>query len=247
VLLRRVSDRYEEASRRVDGLDDAVSGLVGASHAYLDYAAQAERRSTEQERTRITQELHDIVGQAFTNISAMMEASLKHPAAGAEEVHELHTWVKDQAHHGLSETRAILYELRSIREPELSGIQAINNLVATFERSTRVKVKVEWGNLPWEVGPALDAVLYKLIQESLINAFRHGHATEITVHFWVDDQSLIVDVNDNGRGGAGGKKGIGQEGMEQRAGAIGGNVTFAGTVHGYQVHAVFPRRLMERV
>lgn len=239
--LRRLGRRDAESRRRIAELNEAVSKLIGANRGYLEYAARAARESTASERNRITLELHDVVGQAFTNICAMMEASLKHPASGPEETGELHTWVREQARKGLNETRAILYKLRSIRDREPSGIQSLHNLLSTFRLSTRAKVDVEWGNLPWQIAPALDDALYHVVQEALINAFRHGHADQIAVRFWVDERALLLDIRDNGRGAAAGaKKGIGQESMEQRAAGVGGRVSFASTGQGYHVHAEFP-------
>ncbi len=257
VFLRRTSDLLAESRRKTTSLDEAISKLMSSSRDYLEYAARVQRESTEHERTRITLELHDIVGQAFTNIYAMMDASLKHPSASEGETRELHSWVKEQAQKGLNETRAILYQLRSIREQELSGIQAVKNLVDTFSFSTKMQIRVEWGNLPWELGSTLDQILYRVIQESLVNSFRHGNATEIQIHFWVSDASLSVDIQDNGTGaqgpaessgitgrGAEGQKGIGQESMESRVVAVGGRVTFSSNARGYNVHLTFPRSLL---
>ncbi len=244
VFLRRTSDQLEDSRRKTESLNDAISKLMSSSRDYLEYAARVQRESTEHERTRITLELHDIVGQAFTNIYAMMDASLKHPSATAEEARELHSWTKEQAQKGLKETRAILYQLRSIREQELSGIQAIKNLVDTFSFSTKMQIRVEWGNLPWELGPALDPILYRVIQECLVNSFRHGNATEIQIHFWVSEQELSVDIQDNGTGGLAAQKGIGQESMESRVTPMGGRISFSSNPRGYNVHLAFPRSVL---
>jgi signal transduction histidine kinase len=258
MLLRRTSDLLGESRTRTRFLDEAIAKLMSSSRDYLEYAARVQRESTEQERIRITLELHDVVGQAFTNIFAMMDASLKHPAGSREEAQELHAWVKEQAQRGLKETRAILYQLRSLRERELSGIQAIKNLVDTFSFSTKMQIRVEWGNLPWELGPELDEILYRVIQESLVNSFRHGNATEIQLHFWVSEEELSVDIQDNGTGPgpassersgggeAGAGKGIGQESMESRVAAVGGMITFGANGRGYNVHLGFPKSLLPR-
>ncbi len=251
VFLHRTSDLLEESRRRTRSLDEAISKLLSSSRDYLEYAARIQRESTERERTRITLELHDIVGQAFTNIYALMDASLKHPSTGAGEIQELHSWVKEQSQKGLNETRAILYQLRSIREQELSGIQAIKNLVDTFSLSTKMRIRIEWGNLPWELGPTLDQTLRRVIQESLVNSFRHGNASEIRLHFWVSEEELCMDIQDNGtdspgapKAGAETQKGIGQESMERRVTAAGGKILFGSNARGYNVHVTFPSSLI---
>jgi signal transduction histidine kinase len=107
-LARRLSERDTENTARIKSLNEFITKLLSTSRDYLEYAARVERESTENERNRITQELHDVVGQAFTNIYAMMDASLKHPPSSPAETGELHTWAKEQAQKGLNETYAVL-------------------------------------------------------------------------------------------------------------------------------------------
>ena len=84
----------------------------------------------------------------------------------------------------------------------------------------------------------MDGVLYRLVQESLVNAFRHGNASEMPdpASGWGED-TLSVDIQDNGRGSTAAKKGIGQESMEKPVKGAGGSVTFAAGGQGYTVHA----------
>ena len=241
IFLRNAVDRIEISNSRMDSLNDIISRLMGANRGYLEYASQVEKETTESERTRIIQELHDVVGKAFTNMYAMMDASIKHPPDNNAEDLELHVWVREQAQIGLSETRAVLYRLREIQDASLAGIDALNNLISTFRKATRTDVTVSWGNLPWEIAPAADQIIYSSIQESLVNSFRHGKASKIHIQFWIDESGLIVDVADNGGGAVHEKKGIGQSGMERRITGIGGLVTFVGGKNGYRVRLTIPR------
>ena len=240
IALQRTIQLKKLSNERITEIDGVISRLIGANSDYLEYAARVARESTEKERERITIELHDIVGQAFTNIYAMMDGSLKRPFVDPQEIHELHFWVRDQAKKGLDDTRAVLYRLRSIKERELSGIRSLYNLVNTFKIATKILVEVEWGSLPWDIDPLLDNVIYHVVQESLINAFRHGHANKILVHFSSSDRGLVLDIQDNGVVGASGKKGIGLASMEGRVLSIGGTISFTSSDSGYRVHAELP-------
>lgn len=241
IFLRKALDENDVADGRIKGLNDIVSRLMGANRGYLEYASQVEKETTENERTRIIQELHDVVGKAFTNIYAMMDASLKHPPEGKDEDTELHLWAKELAQQGLTETRAVLYRLREIQDTNLGGVEALTNLITTFEKATKIRVEVSWGNLPWRIAPLADTVIYTSVQESLVNSFRHGKATSIHIQFWIDGRHLIVDVADNGTGVADEKKGIGQAGIERRVKKLGGQVIFAGTRDGYRVRITIPK------
>jgi signal transduction histidine kinase len=239
-VVRGLLDRLVTERRQNRLLDAAVAQLIDANSGFLDFATMAEQRSTEEERKRITRELHDIVGQAFTNITAMMDAVIKRPLEDAEGTGQLYQWVRDQAAKGLQESRAVLYRLRSTVGNQVLGIHALLSLVKTFGQATGVAVTVEWGDIPWSLGESLDRELYRTLQESLINAFRHGKATRIMVMFRMGVREVHLLIRDNGSGGPTSKMGLGQHGIEERISMLGGTVEFENTIQGYTVRASFP-------
>lgn len=242
VMLRKLFDDLTRYKNQMDGMNGMVTRIIGVNKGYLEYASKVKDESTRLERSRIIQELHDIVGKAFTNIFAMMDASLKHPPADRQEQKEIYTWVKEQAQQGLDETRVVLYRMREMKEPDMIGMKAILNLVKTFQQATRVEVNISWGNLPTSIDPDADLMIYNVIQESLVNAFRHGNATAISILFWMNEEDLLLSIRDNGTGAGVKKKGIGQEGMENRVTEAGGSITFKQAKDGYTVQMRLPRK-----
>lgn len=241
VILRKLFDDMTSAAVRIDSMNGMVTRLIGVNRGYLEYASKVKNESTKNERTRIIQELHDIVGKSFTNIFAMMDASLKHPPSDKKEHEEIYTWAREQAKQGLEETRVVLYRLREMKEPEMNGIKAILNLVGTFQQATRAEVSISWGNLPAYINPEIDLIIYNVIQESLVNAFRHGNATHIDILFWMDEEHLMITINDNGKGSNSKKKGIGQSGMEKRINEVDGSIVFKQVKEGYKVYMSIPK------
>lgn len=150
--------------------------------------------------------------------------------------------MKEQAQQGLDETRVVLYRMREMKEPDMIGMKAILNLVKTFQQATRVEVNISWGNLPTNIDPDADLMIYNVIQESLNNAFRHGNATAISILFWMNEEDLLLSIRDNGTGAGVKKKGIGQEGMENRVTEAGGSITFKQAKDGYTVQMRLPRK-----
>jgi signal transduction histidine kinase len=221
-------------------LDQSVRKLTDANTEFLQYASVVERESAVNERNRITRELHDVIGQTLTNISMMMDAAIHRADVSPEEMLKLHQWTREQAREGLESTRAALYELRAIPEQTPNGIQYIQKLIDTFSKLTHVKIKVEWGNLPWELEGVVFISVYRIIQESLSNSFRHGKATEVSIYFQVEGGKLHLSIWDNGRGSAEPKKGIGQAGMEERVKKLQGTITFSSEGGGYLVSASIP-------
>jgi signal transduction histidine kinase len=90
------------------------------------------------------------------------------------------------------------------------------------------------------ISEEIDLVLYRMIQEGLTNAFRHGKATLITVRLWIFQSELIVRIHDNGQGSPEIKKGIGLQGMEERIKKIHGRLEAKNVVDGFVVIAWIP-------
>jgi signal transduction histidine kinase len=96
-----------------------------------------------------------------------------------------------------------------------------------------------------DLSPAVGAAIYRLAQESVTNARRHGrHATQVTVAITGDADRVRLTIDDNGSAGAGGRApaGYGLVGMRERAALLGG--TFhAGPAaeRGWRVEAILPR------
>lgn len=239
-LLQAAGEALEVVRLRNEGLHASVLQLTNANTEFLEQANTAGEESAVEERHRITRDLHDVVGQTLTNIIMMMDAALHRRAQDPEETVKLLRWIRKQAQTGLEETRAVLYELRALRPAPLRGLRALKKLTDTFAKLSRIKVAVEWGNLPWTFDPAQEQAVYHLVQGSLSNAFRHGSATRIDLHFQVDRGLLQVMIRDNGRGGPDSASGLGQHGMEERLARRGGTVEFRSEAYGYVVSARLP-------
>ena len=220
-------------------LRTTVAFLTRTSSQYLKYASLSEKRARKKERDAITRELHDAVGYSLTNIIGLMDHALVRPPVGEDTLRDVFRLVRDTAARGLSEVRTIIYRLRSIAE-RVEGIRAVADLIRTFADATHLQVKVEYGNCPNDLGSRLNGIVLRVIQESLVNSFRHGRATVISVYFWVDAGTLRLIIQDNGRAQGVGEKGIGQTGMGERVRSVGGSITFENLREGYRVIATLP-------
>lgn len=238
--VQRTRAELEVLNAKNDELHTAVLQLTSANTEFLEQANTASEESAQEERHRITRDLHDVVGQTLTNLIMMMDATLHRKVHEPEETVKLLKWIRKQAQTGLEETRAVLYELRALRPGRLRGLQALKKLIETFSRLSGIQTRVEWHNLPWTFDPDQEDAVYHLVQASLSNAFRHGSATEIDLHFGVDRGQLTVMVRDNGKGGPDSALGIGQRGMEERLARWGGKVSFRSEPFGYVVRAELP-------
>jgi signal transduction histidine kinase len=94
-----------------------------------------------------------------------------------------------------------------------------------------------------DVPPAVGAAAYRIVQEALTNAVRHGGRRDVGIRIGVRavDGALRVTVTDDGTGTGGGPPGFGLVGMRERARSVGGTLD-AGTLpgKGFEVSAVLP-------
>jgi len=234
--MRQLNDQVAQ----IDRLDRTVGALSEANLDFQNYATKVERQSQDEERKRIAREIHDIVGYTLMNLQIMMEAAIVLSKGFSAELSELLAEARDQAHKGLLETRRAMRSLRALTQPRTRGLRRLLELTRTFENATKVDVEVNAGNCPETLGGELDDVLYRMVQESLTNAFRHGNASEVVLSLWATNGVLRVTINDNGSGAKEIVPGIGLTGMSERLAASGGNLKADSTVFGFRVYAEIP-------
>lgn len=231
-----------ERSRRIVNLEQAFQQLTDSNLGLQLYASNAETESASRERTRITRELHDSVGYALTNIGMMMKAARVLMNRDADKLAEMIEEAHATSNEALREARRILYRLRSVDDQTYQGIWAISRLVKAYQLATGVDVEVHYGNLEWSLGRHIDRAFYRMVQEGLTNAYRHGGATRVRITMWMGNNEVALQIWDNGRGAPVINEGIGLAGMRERMSEIGGSVSTANTPDGFEVTARVPWR-----
>jgi signal transduction histidine kinase len=221
-------------------IDATVRALSEANLDFQELATRMQRETEEQERKRITREIHDIVGHTLTNIQMMMEAATDLEKHRREGLEDLLVKSRNQAQRGLLETRRAMRNLREVSRFRVSGMRRIAELARIFENATTVPVRLHAGNAPASFGVQVDDAVYRMIQECLTNALRHGNATEITVSFWVVENAVRLSVVDNGAGAKEIVPGIGLSGMTERVAHLGGTIKAENTAFGFLVTAEIP-------
>ncbi len=232
----------KDLSERLNG---AIMQLTSANLGFQQHAILIERQSKEDERKRLTREVHDTIGYTLTNVIMMMEAATDLSSGNHEQLRELLIKARAQAQEGLNETRRALRILRSTEVHRPKGLRLIYELIKAFKYATGVEVNVEFGNVPWVLGEEMDSAIFRLLQEGLINAFRHGKATKIDVKFWQDDSKINIHIHDNGTGSDEIEEGIGIAGMRERIEKLGGLVSAHNVFDGFEVSARIPFPLKE--
>ncbi len=220
--------------------EEAIRRLTEANTGFQEYARLLEERSIQNERKRITREVHDTTGYALTNLSMLLSAAkltvTDDPVATVAMIEK----ARDLVQACLRETRIVLRKLRSLSSVPEPGVPTFLRLIRTFEASTGTTIRVEWGNIPRSFGEEINETVYRIVQEGLTNAFRHSRADRVDVLFRVADGILHVSILDNGSVSTEFEEGLGLRGMRERVEAVRGEISFIATRYGFRVLVKIP-------
>jgi len=231
--------------REIRRLEDAVTNLTKTNTAYQTYATYIEETSRDEERHRVSREIHDIVGYSMTNLLMIVQAALY--SESQDQVTELLQKAQTHINDSLFEVRMALRKLRSTQKRTLHGSALIRYLTDNFQKVTGIRIKLDFISFPNKIDLDIEEILYRLLQEAMTNSFRHGRAGEILISFWTGGDFLIVQIRDNGKTHHESQisEGIGIQGMRERITGIGGSISFESVRDGFTVLARLPLRKRE--
>ena len=229
-----------ELNRR---LHEATSNLAEANILLQEHAVRSGQDAEVNERRRLAREFHDTLGYALTNIVMMLEAATDLVAGKRETLLEHLCRARDQAKEGLNEIRKSLQTLRTASAHELTGIPAIQRLVGAFSEATHIDVRLNLDERLESFGQEIDWAVYRLVQEGITNALRHGLANGIAISIFRRSDGLSIWIKDNGIGTGELKEGYGLLGMRERLGRLGGRLeVYSRPGDGFLLSAWIPLR-----
>lgn len=207
-------------------------------------------RTVEDERERLARDLHDDAGQYLAALKLGV-ATLQHSIG--DEHPELHQQI-DRLENLVDQTHSRVHEVvTSLRPPDLVGDGlkgALGGLIEKCEkRFPHVRISFDVAGCGQNLGAETDIALYRICQESLCNAVRHGHAGHIQVKLNYGREDVRLQVQDDGQGfdpdhlfGSEERfEGVGLIGMHERVAALGGNISIeSASGQGTLIEAVIP-------
>jgi signal transduction histidine kinase len=240
-LLIRSREKVIALQSYINRLEENVTSLTRANILSQDYAKDIELESRTRERDRLTRDIHDAIGYTLTNTVMMMEAIKVMVRTEPERVPNYIKRIRGQIEGGLEHIRNSLREFR-VREHKAESVTvAIKKLVKVFTISTGVHVRYEMGNTDFSNLERFAEAVYHFIQEGLINAFRHGHASRVTIMLWDYGDCLRIVLDDDGIGCPNSViPGIGIAGMRERAALAGGRVSIEPQETGFRISMYLP-------
>jgi signal transduction histidine kinase len=194
--------------------------LLEMNQQLKQYAATAEELAITKERNRIARDAHDTIGHTMAKVITLMEVSSiliqQEPQAAVTKLDE----AIEIAREGLEEIKRSIAGLR-LENLELNNLKrALQNLFTDF-LSAGIKIDFSIDG-PYVGRPAHSEVIYRVCQEALTNAHRHGKARLVTIILKFLPKQIKLYIFDDGLGCRDLKKGSGLAGMEQRVQEVGG-------------------------
>jgi len=188
---------------------DEVGELATAFNEMTEALAQKEAarqqllrrviRAGEEERKRIARELHDETGQALTSQIAGLSA-LEHRAGDAGLRQRL-SELRHQIEKTLDEVHDLSVTLRPSVLDDVGLVAALQRHCRTFAQRSGVTVNCADAGLDTQRLPAeVELTIYRVVQEALTNAVRHGRATRIQVLTQRTKSGVLASIQDNGCG-----------------------------------------------
>jgi two-component system NarL family sensor kinase len=234
----------------------ALSGLAlniseyRVADAKLKVLAQRVVRSQEEERARLSRDLHDGISQWLVSIKLQIESGLAKLHAGSGQADAArHSFERatGQLNDVLGEVRRISHDLRPALLDDLGLATALEHLAREFAETTLLPMRFEAVGMTEGLTDVSNTVLFRIAQESLTNIGRHAQASSVTLRVIGDRESLRLTIADNGIGfdvaqiAQHPKRGIGLRNMHERLEAVGGKLQLLSSANGTEVIATLPR------
>ena len=183
-------------------------------------SAHRELLAQEDERRRVAAELHDEIGQIVTALVLELDRSQHAAAHERDDALERSRAVAGQL---LDDVRRLARSLRPEVLDELGLVPALTNLCDRLSAQTGVEIRRAFGDDLPELGPDVQLVIYRVVQESLTNVVRHSQAARATVALSHAGGAVELRVEDDGIGVRDAESSHGGiRGMRERALLVGG-------------------------
>jgi signal transduction histidine kinase len=214
-LLARTVGAAAALAMETERLDAELRARVEELRASRERIVEA----TYEERRRLERNLHDGAQQRLASLALTLRLARAKLGSDSPAVAEL----LDEAGHELELGLGELRDLARGIHPAILTDRGLDAAVASLAARTPFEVEVD-ARLEGRPPGRIEAAAYFVVSEALANATKHAHASRATVRATSENGQLVVEVADDGVGGADKTGGSGLRGLADRVGALGGRL-----------------------
>ncbi|KRE44469.1 sensor histidine kinase [Paenibacillus sp. Soil522] len=208
--VRNVENSIERAETIASQINVVLEYLAGDLNQVTRIIESAKTRqmlglkiilAQEEERKRIAREIHDGPAQSLANIVLRTEIAermlIKQEFVMVQE--EL-VDLKGQVRSGLEEIRKIIFNLRPMALDDLGIVPTLRKFTQDFEEKTKIHTVFELNGKEARMPSAMEAAIFRLVQEAFTNALKHASATHISLEINYQPHHISLIIQDNGVG-----------------------------------------------
>ena len=209
-------------------------------------------QAQEEERKRISRELHDVIAQILTGINVQLATLKTEATVNSEDLINNISRTQRLVEKSVDIVHRFALELRPAVLDDLGLIPALLSFMKTFTKKTGIRVSLTafTSGLIKELDSARRTVLYRVAQEALSNVARHAHASRVEANLRRLPDGVCLQIKDNGKSfevervlQAKKSKRLGLLGMRERVEMVGGQFTVESAPgHGTTIQAHIPFR-----
>ncbi len=220
--LPHVLQRALEVTEARRERERAVADLAESEQRLADLAEHLQT-SIEEERAAIAREIHDDIGGALAAVKFDLAWLARHSAGDSQREHCANA--TEMLQHAMDASQRLM---QNLRPPVLDQglVAAVHWLADSFERRTRLPVRMSTNREAMELPTALQLVAYRTAQEALTNVHKHAQASRVHIDLSDHEGVLTLEVSDDGRGIAPKMlrkpHSFGLQGLQERARRAGG-------------------------
>ena len=220
--IRLLNERLEEANQRLRA-----------------YAIHVGHMAETRERNRLAREIHDTLGHALTGITAGLDACMVTLETAPEFTRQQLTRIRDTAQKGMTAVRRSMKKLRPDAMEKLPFQEAIAGMTRDYAEASGMEVVLDVQQWPSNLREDQEDVIYRVLQESLTNAHRHGGAKHVRITIGERGGTLGIRIADDGTGCLEVMPGFGLRHMQERLYLLHGTVEYR-SANGFIVEVTIP-------
>jgi len=223
-----------EDERLLEAFATSAATSVATAQSVASEQHRQRLAAAEGERQRWARELHDDTLQSMSALRIGLSAAER--SDQPEAIKAALKQAVEQLEEGIYNLRALITDLRPAALDELGTAAAIEALIDRSDRhgidvDVNIELAYEQGRQSTRHTPELETAVYRIVQEALTNASKHGKAKRAVVEIHEDSETLYLSVRDDGGGfdSDAASKGFGLLGMRERVDLLSGVLTIEST------------------
>jgi two-component system NarL family sensor kinase len=193
--------------------------------------------TAEEERRRLSRELHDMLGPVLTGAALTADGLVLSARVNAERAERMAADLSRQLRQAIGEVRRIVYGLRP---PVLDEFGLVGALRLHADQLPDLGIDVQAPERLPTLPASVEVAAYRIATEAITNVVRHAAATQAVVDLSADEGELHVTVTDDGRSTREWAPGVGLSSIRERAAEVGGSCEVGPTPSGGRVAVVLP-------